>query len=246
MINAIGAILTAKLGAFALCWKLYKAALFPSLGMSALKTADSFSRDCVWCPMVVDRIAFAGKKYSGKTETLEIIFELLDGKVDIVSTSETLIELLSSQIGISRSEIKQNKEKYRSKLQALGDSLEKDMPAGVMQEAFERVPAKSFHLVDSVRRASEVWYLNKKRNTLFVLVEADPEIRLIRGGNIDDSHITESEAVTALKAQELSGNPYVITIKNNGTPEELRQQVENKLKGLSIIPTENFNLEPNV
>lgn len=235
-ISVLDAISTAKESLFALFWKGFTHAFSFLTQKSQLKPAIYTNLDSAWCPMIINRIAFAGKKYSGKTEALETIFDLLDGQADIISTSETLIELLGSQTGISKSEIKQNKEKYRQKLQALGDSIEKEAPAGVLDAAFDRTPARAFHLIDSVRRSSEIWYLKKKPGTLFILLETDPDIRLIRGGDTNDTHPTEHQAYNALKAQALTGDPYVVILENNGTPEELRNNLSCLLDKLGLLP----------
>ena len=167
-------------------------------------------------------IAIAGDQGAGKSTVVELVREVLDWESR--STSDMLIDMLAWRLKVDPKTIRRNKQEYRERLQEFGDLLEKDSPASLMRLTYESA-GSGRAIVESVRRLSEVWYLDKLK-AHYLLVEAPRELREERrGGLVGEDHATEGEASRFLRSHK---NCYII--KNDKDLEHLKAEVHRFLE----------------
>jgi dephospho-CoA kinase len=164
-------------------------------------------------------IAVAGKQGAGKDEFIDFLAHELGPSWVVHSTSDVLTQILADRIDLPVWEVRNNKQFHRPQLQRLGDELELQEPALLAKMALMSLGTEEGIIFESVRRASEIWYL-EKRNATFILIEANRKVREERrGGLVGEGHTTENEAYEILKKK-----PGVKIIDNNGSLEDLELQ----------------------
>lgn len=113
------------------------------------------------------KLVFCGKAKSGKTTLASLFAEAL--KSNYTDTGEILVELLQTNLKISKETIKADKEKFRSQLIQLGDQICENNPSALAEFAFGEA-----NIISGVRKIKEVESLRLKFPGL-ILIWVDRE-----------------------------------------------------------------------
>ncbi len=179
-------------------------------------------------------IGLTGKNGSGKGEVARF---LTDSGYEYFSLSDAVRDEIAAR----------GEEVTRDRLIATANRLRAEHGAGVLAERILAKLGPEVHaVVDSIRNPFEVEALRRRRDFFLVAVDADPEIRFERvkaRGRENDP--TTYEAFLELEAKEAhSPDPTTqqlnrtaemadAVVSNDGTVEELREQVRQVIQALA-------------
>lgn len=180
--------------------------------------------------MKTPKIAIAGKQGAGKDTLIDFLIRYSCGQWGVVDTSDALVNLYASKLGVPKTEVLKNKQAHRQGLQALGDEIERDRVAGVLKYAFTRYSLTGIDfegtIFCSIRRPCELYYLQKNGYKI-VLVEADRDVREQRRGQLaGESHSTE--------LTDWLRNQADYILKNNGTIEQMEEEALRMLQAFGL------------
>lgn len=170
-------------------------------------------------------IGISGKKGSGKDTVAELIQQMLTRQVYIIGFADELKKEVSDATKMSVGFIEKNKEQFRAVLQWWGTDFRKhfvgeDYWIAKVTKTIKHLNAKEQDLViiKDVRFYSEASFIERVGGMM---------IRVERDAVLKDNHISELE---------LDKHKFERVILNNGTKEQLKEQVKDMLKQLEIIP----------
>ncbi len=179
-------------------------------------------------------IGITGKNGSGKGEVARF---LVDSGYAYFSLSDMLREELAAR----------KEEASRENLISVGNELRAKYGAGVLAErTLRKIDVDAHAVVDSVRNPFEVEALRRRKDFFLVAVTADPEIRFKRTlrRSRDGDPITYEDFLDVEKREAQSPDPSTqqmdrtaemadAVICNNGTVEELQDEIRQVVKALA-------------
>jgi dCMP deaminase len=179
-------------------------------------------------------IGITGKNGAGKGEVAGFL---------VVSGYEyySLSDILRDELGARK------KKTSRENLISIGNELRQKYGAGVLAErAMDKIGIDAHAVVDSIRNPFEVEALRRRKDFFLISVEADPEIRfkrtLARKRDGDPKTYEDFLSVEAREAQTPDPTTQQMNrtaemadaaVYNNGTKEELHEQVREVVKALA-------------
>ena len=171
-------------------------------------------------------IGFIGKLSAGKGTACAYLKE--KHKAQVLMFSRILRDILD------RLYLPQSRDNMQNLSQSLRETFGQDALAKVIAADAERSEAPMV-AIDGIRRPKDMEFLKKSDNFQLVFIEADQKLRyervLGRGQNAGESQISfeqfkENEKAEAESLIDEVRKEAKFTIANNGTPEELYQQIE--------------------
>lgn len=179
-------------------------------------------------------LGFVSKLAAGKTTVCKYLAE--KHGADIFTFSTPLRDVLD------RFNLPQNRQNMQAVSQGLREALGQDILAKVMADDSQKSTA-GLVCVDGVRRPKDLEYLKKLDNFHLIFVDADQKLRwqriTTRGQNPGEDSWTFEEFKQRERAEAESlidevAREAKFKILNNGTVEELYEQIEKILKDLGV------------